>query len=118
MSQIEQPTDVQSPAQRAGILAALACLVCSTLLVWVARPAVELLPVWWMELLVYVLVPIALTFTLLYASSIHREMRRLARTAFLFLVSCLIFGGVTFFMAAVIFFVMVFTGLGRGEAGH
>lgn len=113
MSETEQSIELQSRAQRAGIIAAFACLACSGYLFWVASPAVELLGVWWAELLVYTLIPIALTFTILHGSDFHREMARVARTSFLFLVSCLIFGGTFFFMVVLIFCACAFPGLGR-----
>lgn len=113
MSETEPSIEVQSRTQRAGIIAAFACLACSGYLFWVASPAVELLGVWWAELLVYTLIPIALTFTILHGSDFHREMARAARTSFLFLVSCLIFGGTFFFMVVLIFCACAFPGLGR-----
>lgn len=102
MSETEPAVEVQSPAQRAGIIAAGACLACSAYLFWVVSPAVELLGAWWAELLVYTLIPITLTYTILHGSKFHREMAGAVRTSFLFLVSCLIFSGTFLFM-------MVFT---------
>jgi len=113
MDQIEPSTEVQSPAQRAGIIASFACLACLAYLFWVVRPAVELLGVGWAELLVYTLVPITLTFVILHGSNFHREMARMARTSFLLLVSCLIFGGTFFFMVVLVFCACAFPGIGR-----
>jgi hypothetical protein len=93
MNQTEQPVEVQSPAQRAEISAALACAASVVYLFSVGGPAVEWFQVRWAGLLFCTLLPIALTFTILYGSCLHREMRRAARTGFLLLVSLLIFGG-------------------------
>ena len=93
MLQIEEPAEVQSPAQRAGIIAAFACFACLVYLFWVGEPVVEWLQVRWAGWLIYLLLPLALTFTLLYGSCIHREMRSAVRALFLLWVSVLIFGG-------------------------
>src|ERR1017187_10975369 len=93
MIHIEQPTEVQSPAQRAGIIATFACFACMAYLFSVGEPVVEWLHVWWAGLLIYMLLPLALTFTILYGSCIHREMRSAVRALFLLLVSLLMFGG-------------------------
>ena len=113
MNQTKPSIEVQSPAQRTGIIAALACLACSAYLFWVVSPAVELLGAGWAELLVYTLIPIALTFTILHGSDFHREMARAARASFLFLVSCLIFSGIFFFMVVLVFCACAFPGVGR-----
>ena len=117
MSETEPSIEVQSPAQRAGIIAACACLACSVYLFAVVRPAIELLGAWWAELLVYALIPITLTYTILHGSEFHREMTSGARTSFLFLVSCLIFSGTFLFMMVftmvLVFCACAFPGVGR-----
>ena len=113
MNQTELPAEVQSPTQRAGIIASCACLACSAYLFWVISPALDSLGAWWAELLVYTLLPIALTFTILHGSDFHREMAEAARTPFLFLISCLIFGGTFFFMVVLVFCACAFPGVGR-----
>jgi len=113
MNQTESPIEVQSPTQRAGVIAAFACLASSAYLFWVVSPAVELLGARWAELLVYTLVPITLTFTILHGSNFHREMTRMVRASFLLLVSCLIFGGILFFMAVLVFCACAFPDVGR-----
>jgi len=113
MDQTEPSTGVQSPAQRAVIIASFACLACSAYLFGVINPAVDSLGAWWAELLVYTLLPIALTFTILHGSNFHREMAEAARTSFLILVSCLIFGGTFFFMVILVFCACAFPGVGR-----
>ena len=113
MDQTESSTEVQSPISLGGIIAPFACLACLAYLFCVVSPAVEMLGVGWAEMLVYTLIPIALTFTILHGSDIHREMTRTGRAAFLFLVSCLIFGGTFLFMGVLVFCACAFPGIGR-----
>jgi len=75
-------------------ISAFACFVSWVFIYWVARPVVSLLQVWWAELLVYALIPILLAFIIQYRSCWHREITGAARTLFLILSSCMIFGGV------------------------
>ena len=67
------------------------------------KPAVEWFRVWWAELLIYTLLPLTLTFTILYGSCIHREMKSAVRALFLLLVSLLIFGGACLALGAIAF---------------
>ena len=113
MEQTEPSTKIQPATQLGGVIAWFACLACSAYLFRVVSPAVELLGVWWAELLVYTLVPIALTFTILHGSDIHRDMTRAARASYLFLISCLIFGGTFLFIGALVFCACAFPGVGR-----
>ena len=68
---------------------------------------------WAKMLVVYTVVPLALTFTILHGSQMHREMREATRSCFLFLISVLIFAGVCLFLGAVAFFVFASMPLGR-----
>ena len=113
MNLTEQPAEVQSPAQRAGIIAALACLGCMVSLFSIGRPVVEWFRVWWAELLIYTLLPIALTFAILLGSCIHREMRKVARALFLLLFSLLIWGGVCLALGAIAFIALANLPLSR-----
>jgi hypothetical protein len=113
MSETEPSIKVPSPTQWAGIIAWFACLACCAYLFRVVSPAVELLGVWWEELLVYTLIPLALTFTILHGSDFHREMTRAARASYLILVSCLMFGGSFLFMGVLVFCACAFPGIGR-----
>lgn len=113
MSITEPSNEIQSPVSPGGIVATLACLASSVYLLCVVSPAVELLGAWWAELMVYTLLPIALTFTILHGSDIHREMTSVTRTCFLLLASCLIFGGTFLFMGALVFCACAFPGVGR-----
>jgi hypothetical protein len=110
-------SEVQSRAQREGIVAAFACLA-STLLLLKIAPMMRWLHWGWAGSLVGALVPLALTFVLLYRSSIHREMIRLARVAYVFLISISIYAGVAFAIGMIIFFAIIFADPARGQPGH
>jgi len=60
---------------------------------WVAKREVSQLQVWWAELLAYAIVPIAVTFVVLYRSCWHREITGAARTGSVLLLSCTILVG-------------------------
>jgi hypothetical protein len=93
MDDNEQTPEVQSPFQRAMVMASIACFVSLIFFYWVARPAVVRLEVRWAELLVYAIIPISVTFIILYRSCWHREITGAARTCSLLLLSCIILGG-------------------------
>ena len=93
MDDSEQTLEIQSPSNRAVVIASVACFASMTLFYWGARPAVELLEVGWAEILIYAVMPLAVTFIILYRSSWHREINRVARTGLLLLLSCFILGG-------------------------
>jgi predicted permease len=112
-----EPSEIQSPAEREGVVAALACLVCFIYLLAMAAPAVEWLHLRGAGYFVYIFIPFALTFTLLYGSHIHREMAKVNRAAFLLLASFFIFAGTALFIGAVVFFASVFVGIGRVGPG-
>jgi hypothetical protein len=86
MNKNEQPDEYQPPI---GI-AAIACFVYLVFMLCVARPAVMLLDAWWAELLVFAMLPIFITFAILYRSRWHREMGRLTRILSMILHSCII----------------------------
>jgi hypothetical protein len=92
MDDNDQMPEVQSPLQRAVVIASIACFASLTLFYWVARPAVELLEVGWAEFLAYAILPITVTFIILYRSCWHREVTGIARTGSLLLLSCIILG--------------------------
>ena len=96
MSDNDQTPEVQSPAQEIIGLASLACLAALIFFYWHAGPAVKVLDVWWAKLLVYALIPLLVTFIMLYCSGWHREMVGPRRTGRLLLLSCAILVGVIF----------------------
>jgi uncharacterized RDD family membrane protein YckC len=93
MDENEQTPEVQSPLQRDILIASIASLVSLAIIYFAARPVVSLLQVWWMELLVYAIIPISVAFILLYRSCWHREITGAARTCSLLVISCIILGG-------------------------
>ena len=113
MNHTEQPAEVQSPAQRAGITAVLVCLAYMACLFRVGKILVGWLPVWGVGFLIYALLPIALTFTILHVSCIHREMSKAARGSFLLLISLLIYGLACLALGVIAFIALASLPLGR-----
>jgi hypothetical protein len=114
MDDNEQTPDVQSPLQRAVVMASIACFVSLIIIYWVARPAVELLHVRWVEWLVYAIIPISVTFIILYRSCWHPEITGAARTYSLLLLSCIILVGVFIAIGFIILGVFAFfSGIGK-----
>lgn len=103
MNENEQPSEVQSPLQRAVVMASLACFISLAFVYGVARPAVELLGIPWVEGLVYALIPVAVTFVILYRSCWHREIMGAARTCSVLLFSCIILAGVLMAMGFLLY---------------
>lgn len=103
MNPIEEPTEVQTPAQRAEIMATFACLASLICLFVVSQPVVGFLHVKWAGELLCLLMPMALTFTILYRSCVHRELGRVVRVLFLVGNALLIFGGICLALLAVAF---------------
>jgi hypothetical protein len=92
--EIPASSEIQFPVQRAVILAVFACFVSLALIYWASRPLVNQLEVPWIEFLAYALVPMAVTFMILYRSGWHREIFGARRTCSLLLLSFTILGGV------------------------
>lgn len=114
MHPTEPSPEVQSPAQRAGIVAALACLGCLLCLFTLGKTAMERLELGWAAmLLLYALVPLVLTFTILSGSCIHREMGKVARALYLLGVSLLIFWGDCLLLAVIAFLTVAVMPLSR-----
>lgn len=104
------PVEVQTSAERQGVVSVLACLLCFVFLLAFAPPVVAWLNVWWAGWLVYVGIPLTLTFTLLHGSRIHREMSEIRRDTFLFLESLAMLVSVIVFMLMVVVMVSAFSG--------
>lgn len=109
MNPDEQSAENQPPVG----LASLACLACLAIIYLAARPFVVRLDVWWAEWLVYSLVPIAVTFVILYRSCWHRERAAVARTLSLFFFSCYIFGMDLLLIVATVVMASIYMGLAR-----
>jgi hypothetical protein len=102
MNDNEKTPKVQSPSQEIIGIASFACLVALTFFYWYAGPAVKALDVWWAKLLVYVLIPILVTFIILCRSGWHQEIVGLTRTCSLLLLSCVILVGVYIVIGAML----------------
>ena len=98
-------------------MASLVGLTSLALVYLSSKPLVVRLGVWWAEFLVYALIPVAVTFTVLYRSRWHLEMVRSARTGCLILLSCLILCGDLFFLGILIALFCIFVGLSRVGPG-
>src|ERR1019366_9431443 len=88
-----EQTSVQSPSEQAIVIASISCYVSLIFFYWAARRVVELLEDRWIELLVYTIIPITITFIILYRSCWHPEIAGAARTCSLLLFSYIILGG-------------------------
>src|ERR1017187_1857993 len=108
MNENEQTPEVQSSSQRAMVIASSVCFASSFCFYWAARPAVSELQVWWMESLVYAIIPISVTFIVLYRSYWHREITGAARTCSLLLLSCIILAGEVIATVIILCMVVVF----------
>lgn len=82
----EQESKPQSPSERALILASIACFVSYS----IAKRVVEPLEIGWAKYMVYALIPISVTFIILYRSCWHPEITGIARTYSLLLFACII----------------------------
>ena len=87
-------SEIQPPGQRAVILACFACFITLAFFYWAAQPLFRLIAVPWIQFLACALVPMAVTFAILYRSCWHREFAGAKRTWSLFLLSCIILAGV------------------------
>jgi hypothetical protein len=64
-------------------------------------------------MLVYTLLPLTLTFTILYGSGIHREMTKAIRVLFLLLNSCLFYVGACLALGVIAMLAFVFMPISR-----
>ena len=115
----EQTLEAQSPLQRVVGIASFACFVCLSLIWWIASPVVKLLDVWWAELLVYTIIPISVTFIILYRSCWHQEIVGATRTCSLLLLSGAVLSGIILALG-VIFSIAMFYSISfrDGFGGH
>ena len=109
----DNPSQVQTTGSAAGAGAALVCFASSSYVFLIGAPTVDWLNTWWAAWLVYLAAPLALTFTFLHASRVHRELSEAVRDVFLLFVSLAIFIGMVFFAVAVVVVASVFMGFAR-----
>jgi hypothetical protein len=89
MSEDEQTPSVDSSSEQSIVIASLGCFISLAAFYWITRPLVLRLQVWWAELLIYSIVPILVTFTLLYRSCWHGELSGWARTCCVLALCCI-----------------------------
>jgi hypothetical protein len=111
MEQNDQSSGVPLPIG----LAALAGCVCFAFIYWAIRPLLILVPVWWAQLLIYSLLPLLVTFAILYRSGWHREMARMGRAGSLILVSGLSLCSDLVIIGIMVAVACMFLGINRGN---
>lgn len=94
MDDCQSEPDVQSSLQRVFVIASISCLASLLIIFWISRPAVEMLEDVWYEILVYSIIPISVTFTILYHSCWNPEIIGVRRSCYLLLISLVIQIGV------------------------
>jgi hypothetical protein len=108
-----QPTDAKLPVGAAAFVC-LACVAFVSLSgrFWVARLGGR-----WTEFLVYALIPVSITFIILYRSCWHLDMARPVRVGCLMLFSFLILGGDMLFFGIMVALFCIFVGISRVGPG-
>jgi len=107
----EPPITVSSPIG----LAAFLCLAVFGLIYWTARPLVTRIGNGWVEFLTYALLPLAVTFTLLYRSAWHREMALVKRAGYLMVTAGLILCSDLVLIGVLLAALSIFIGMNRGN---
>ena len=108
MAENEPTPEVQNPLQRVIAIASIASFVSLISTFLAARWVVSQLQGWWVQLLVYAIIPISVAYIILYRSCWHREIRGAARTCSLLLVSCVILVGDIIVVGAVLCAAVIF----------
>jgi hypothetical protein len=90
MNEDEQTPSVDSSSKQSMVIVWLGCFISLTGFYWITRPLMLRLQIWWAELLIYSIVPISVTFILLYRSCWHSELSGWARTYYVLALSCVI----------------------------
>ena len=111
LNEPEPPITVSSPIG----LAAFLCLAVFGLIYWATRPLVVRIGNGWIEFLVYALLPLAATFTLLYRSTWHREMAVVKRTSYLVATTGLILCSDLVLIGILLATLSIFIGMNRGN---
>jgi hypothetical protein len=90
MNEDEQTPSLDPSSEQSMVIVSLGCFISLTGFYWITRPLVLRLQIWWAELLIYSIVPISVTFILLYRSCWHSELLGWARTSCVLALSCII----------------------------
>ena len=125
METIESPSDSPKPVvnqpDSSGLesspigLATFLCLALFGLIYGATRPLVTRIGIGWLEFLLYALLPLAATFTILYRSAWHREMAAVRRTGYLVLTSGLILCSDLVLIGIMLAALSIFIGMNRGN---
>ena len=89
-----QLMQVEFPSKRATVVASLICFFVLIGSYWLESPLVAMVEERWARFLVYAILPVAITFIVLYRGGWHSEITGLARTCVLVVVSWVILAGV------------------------
>ena len=103
------------------LVAGLACLVCLPIVYMATRPVIWWIPgAWiaWPLLLLFTIVPLSVTFAILYSSTWHQEWPKMRRVLSVGLSSCFIFGVDLFLILVLIIMGGLVAGLGRVMGGN
>jgi hypothetical protein len=87
MDQNVKPAEFRPPIGFASV----ACVLTMTFMFCVARSAISLVKVWWVEMTIYAAIPILVVFVILYRSFWHQELDKTTRILSMLLTSCIIF---------------------------
>jgi hypothetical protein len=108
MNECQSAPDAQSPLQRVFVVASISCLASLLIIFWIARRGVEMLEDVCYEIPVYSIIPISVTFTILYRSCWNPEIIGVWRSCHLLLISLFILIGVFLTIAIACFMVEFF----------
>ena len=103
------------------LMAGLACLMCLPIVYFTTRPVIWWLHVAWIAwplLALFVIIPLSVTFIILYSSAWHQEWPKIRRIASAALSSCFIFGVDLFLIIMLIIMGGLVAGMGRHMGGN
>lgn len=103
------------------LMAGLACLMCLPIIYLATRPVIWWLHVSWIEwplLALFTVLPLAVTFIILYLSTWHQEWPKIRRIASVALSSCVIFGVDLFLVILLVIAGGLIAGLARAMGGN
>jgi hypothetical protein len=103
------------------VMAGLACLMCLPIIYLATRPVIWWLHVSWIAwplLALFTIIPLSVTFIILYWSAWHQEWPKLRRIVSAAMSSCVIFGVDLFLVVILIVAGGLVVGLGRAMGGN
>ena len=103
------------------LIAGLACLMCLPIVYLATRPVIWWLHVSWVEwllLALFTILPLSVTFIILYWSAWHQEWSKIRRIASVTLSSCVIFGLDLFLVVLFMIAGGLVAGLARAMGGN